>query len=133
MAVISEVGLTAEQAGKFLTVSYDRIFPLAPGVVLIKAPGHLPGGQMVYVRSENGQEVLLTGDVVWQKVGIDRGLQKPEQISAQMGEDREAIAQQIEWLRAVESEGIAVVVFHDLALIDQQIAEGILGDGVEFR
>jgi glyoxylase-like metal-dependent hydrolase (beta-lactamase superfamily II) len=122
-----------EQARKFLTVGYDRIYPLAPGVVLIKAPGHTPGGQMIYVRSEDGQEILLSGDVAWQKVGIDRGLQKPEGISAQLGEDREAIAQQLEWLRAVENEGVSVVVFHDLALIDQQIAQGVLGDGVEFR
>jgi glyoxylase-like metal-dependent hydrolase (beta-lactamase superfamily II) len=127
-----EVRLTEDQAERYLTVGYDRIFPIAPGVVLIKAPGHTPGGQMVYVRLESGQELILTGDVAWQKVGIDRGLQKPEGISAQLNENREAIALQLEWLRMVENMGVAIVVFHDLAVIEEQIEKGILGDGIEF-
>ena len=127
-----EVRLTEEQAERYLTVGYDRIFPLAHGVVLIKAPGHTPGGQMVYVRLESGQELILTGDVAWQKLGIDRGLQKPEGISAQLNENREAIALQLEWLRMVENMAVAIVVFHDLALIEEQIEQGILGDGIEF-
>jgi glyoxylase-like metal-dependent hydrolase (beta-lactamase superfamily II) len=126
-----EVGLTKEQAAKFLTVGYDRFLPLAPGVVLIKAPGHTPGGQMVYVRRDDGQEILLSGDVAWQRAGIDQGLQKPEGVSIRLGEDREAIAHQLEWLRAVAGEGVAVVVFHDLALLNKQIEQGILGDGIE--
>jgi glyoxylase-like metal-dependent hydrolase (beta-lactamase superfamily II) len=36
---------------------------IAPGVVLIKAPGHTPGSQMVYVKRADGQEILFLGDV----------------------------------------------------------------------
>ena len=31
---------------------------IAPGVVLIKAPGHTPGSQMVYVKRADGQEIF---------------------------------------------------------------------------
>lgn len=43
-------------------LSYDRLYPLAPGVVLIKAAGHTPGSQMIYVRRADGTEYLFTGD-----------------------------------------------------------------------
>jgi glyoxylase-like metal-dependent hydrolase (beta-lactamase superfamily II) len=127
-----DVRLTEEQAEQYLTVDYERFFPIAPGVVLIKAPGHTPGGQMVYVRLKSGRELILTGDVAWQKVGIDRGLQKPEGISAELNENREAIAPQLKWLQMVENMGVTIVVFHDLAVIEEQIEQGIIGDGIEF-
>jgi glyoxylase-like metal-dependent hydrolase (beta-lactamase superfamily II) len=46
----------------FHPLSYDRLHALAPGVVLIKAPGHTSGSQMVYVRRADGREYLFTGD-----------------------------------------------------------------------
>lgn len=128
-----EVKLTEPQAGRFLSVGYDRIFPVAPGVVLIKAPGHTRGGQLIYVRCNSGKEIILSGDVAWQKIGIDRGMQKPLEISSQLGEDREAIAPELTWLRTVEGMGVAVVVFHDLAAIEKLIDRGILGDRVDLR
>lgn len=48
---------------RYKPLVYDGIYPLAPGVVLIKAPGHTPGSQMVYVRLADGREILLAGDV----------------------------------------------------------------------
>jgi glyoxylase-like metal-dependent hydrolase (beta-lactamase superfamily II) len=42
---------------------YDKMIAIAPGVVLIKAPGHTPGSQMVYVERADGQEYLFMGDV----------------------------------------------------------------------
>src|SRR5262249_3277475 len=46
-------------------IEYERYYALAPGVVLIRAPGHTPGSQMVYVRLEGGRELLFVGDVAW--------------------------------------------------------------------
>ena len=43
-------------------LKYDRLYRLAPGVVLIKAAGHTPGSQMVYVRRADGHEYLFMGD-----------------------------------------------------------------------
>lgn len=36
---------------------------VAPGVVVIPAPSHTPGSQMIYVRLANGRELLFTGDI----------------------------------------------------------------------
>ena len=44
---------------------YERYHAIAPGVVLIKAPGHTPGSQMVFVQRADGTEYLFLGDVAW--------------------------------------------------------------------
>jgi glyoxylase-like metal-dependent hydrolase (beta-lactamase superfamily II) len=42
--------------------TYDHLLAVAPGVVLIKTPGHTPGSQMIYVRRADGQEYIFVGD-----------------------------------------------------------------------
>lgn len=37
-------------ASRYLQFDYDRMLPLAHGVVMLKALGHTPGSQMVFVR-----------------------------------------------------------------------------------
>lgn len=46
----------------FTPLAFDDIRGVAPGVVLIRAPGHTRGSQMIYVRREDGHEFLFTGD-----------------------------------------------------------------------
>src|ERR1700674_1516762 len=46
-------------------LDYDHYYALAPGIVLIKAPGHTTGSQMVYVHLAGGSEYLFVGDVAW--------------------------------------------------------------------
>ena len=41
---------------------YRRMIAIAPGVVLIRTPGHTPGSQMVYTRLADGREYLFAGD-----------------------------------------------------------------------
>ena len=36
---------------------------IAPGVVVIPAPSHTPGSQMIYVRLASGRELLFAGDI----------------------------------------------------------------------
>ena len=52
---------------------YRGMKAIAPGVVLIRTPGHTPGSQMVYTRLANGREVLFAGDTAtmarnWQQL-----------------------------------------------------------------
>ena len=54
-----EIRLTPEAARDYIVVDYESYLPVAPGLVLIKAPGHTPGHQMVYVRLEFGTRVPL--------------------------------------------------------------------------
>jgi glyoxylase-like metal-dependent hydrolase (beta-lactamase superfamily II) len=98
------IKLDRERAARYLVVDYDLLLPIAPGVVLIKAAGHTPGSQMVYVHLASGQELLLAGNVAWLMLGIEKRLQKPESASKRYGEDREAIRPQLEWLHGLAAQ-----------------------------
>jgi glyoxylase-like metal-dependent hydrolase (beta-lactamase superfamily II) len=52
-------------------ISYDKYLAIAPGVVLVKSPGHTPGSQSVYVKLASGKEYLFIGDVAWHQRNID--------------------------------------------------------------
>lgn len=44
-------------------IADTAIKPVAPGVVVIPAPSHTAGSQMIYVRLADGREFLFTGDI----------------------------------------------------------------------
>lgn len=123
------IKLDSATASRYLVVDYDPIMPIAPGVVLIKAAGHTPGSQMVYVRLDSGRELVLAGDVAWHSSGIALQRQKPEESTKDFGgEDRAAIATQLRWLKELPSE-ITVIVAHDQTFIDRLVARGVLQKG----
>jgi glyoxylase-like metal-dependent hydrolase (beta-lactamase superfamily II) len=124
--------LDATSARRFLIVDYQLLLPIAPGVVLIRAPGHTPGSQMVYVKLASGREVILAGDVVWHGAGIETEHQKPDSTSKQMGEDRLAIGEEIAWLKHdVEPAGITIAVSHDGTALQALVRQGVLGDRLD--
>jgi glyoxylase-like metal-dependent hydrolase (beta-lactamase superfamily II) len=126
------VKLDSVTAARYLTIDYELFVPIAPGVVLLKAPGHTPGSQMVYVRLASGQEVVLTGDVAWNFAGIRLQRQKPEASTRDFGgEDRDAIAAELRWLHDVAGPRTAVVVAHDAAQIDSLVRQGVLRSGLD--
>ena len=57
--------ITPAQAAQFIALDYAQLYPVAPGVVLIKAPGHSPDQQMVYARLQSGREILHSVDSAW--------------------------------------------------------------------
>ena len=125
------IKLDSATAARYLVVDYDPIMPIARGVVLIRAAGHTPGSQMVYVRLASGRELVLAGDVAWHISGILTERQKPEESTKGFGgEDRAAIGQQLHWLKELPPE-IAVVPAHDQALIDQLIGRKVLRKGFD--
>jgi glyoxylase-like metal-dependent hydrolase (beta-lactamase superfamily II) len=79
----------------------ELLYALAPGVVLIQAPGHSPGSQFVYVQLANGQEILLIGDLVWMMAGLENNHQKPQGVSESIKEDRVAIQAEMDWVRQI--------------------------------
>ena len=50
-------------ARDYIVIDYDSYLPVAPGVVLIKAPGHTPGHQSLFLKLPNTGNVLLSGDL----------------------------------------------------------------------
>jgi glyoxylase-like metal-dependent hydrolase (beta-lactamase superfamily II) len=129
---VAFISLDSAQARRYLVVDYDRLLPIAPGVVLIRAPGHTPGSQMVYVKLASGRELVLAGDVAWRMEGIDTQRQKPDSTSRLLHEDRVTIAQQMAWLKnTVQPAGISVVVSHDGSQLAALAGRGVLTDGLD--
>lgn len=73
-------------------LQYHRYTAIAPGVVLIKSPGHSPGSQMVFVQEADGVEVLFLGDVAWQIQNIEQVRERPRLVTQFfLKEDRTAV------------------------------------------
>ena len=120
-------------ASRFIAIDYEPLMPIAPGVVLVKAAGHTPGSQMVYVRLVSGAEYILAGDVAWHMSGVMNRQQKPETSTRGFGgEDRAAIARQLDWLRSAVASGVIVAVSHDGEWINRLAERGVLHAGFDF-
>lgn len=129
-ALAGKLALTQEQLGntkelerlsmlphvsKLSGIEYDTYHALAPGVVLIKAPGHTPGTQLVYVQLENKKEYLFVGDVAWHSDNISEGTGRPKFVSEIfLREDRYQVLQQLRTLALIQRDTpINLVVSHD--------------------
>jgi glyoxylase-like metal-dependent hydrolase (beta-lactamase superfamily II) len=114
----------------YVPISYQKYLALAPGMVLIKAPGHTPGSQMIYVQTANGAEFLFLGDVAWQFRNIDVQRERARLITTFMitGEDRRAVFGELAALKRLHAAepGIHIVPGHDGAAVDALVAAGLL-------
>ena len=128
------IKLDSASAAQYLVLDYEPYLPIAPGIVLIKAAGHSPGSQMVYVRLASGSEIILVGDVAWHTSGITVQRQKPEASTRSFGgEDRAAISEQLRWLHGLSESQVVLVVSHDQEAISRLIARGVLREGFNVR
>jgi glyoxylase-like metal-dependent hydrolase (beta-lactamase superfamily II) len=113
-------------------LEYDRYAAVAPGVVLIKAPGHTPGSQLVYVKRADGTEILFLGDVAWQRRNIDAQRQRARLVTQfLLNEDRDAVMLQLmEFKRLREAEPkLEIMPGHDAEALDHFINAGLLVKG----
>jgi glyoxylase-like metal-dependent hydrolase (beta-lactamase superfamily II) len=104
---------------------------IAPGVVLIKAPGHTPGSQMVYVKRADGREVLFLGDVAWQMRNIEEVRERARFVTWLAGEDREAVMGEfveLHRLRTAEPK-LNMMPGHDSAELTRFLRTGLLTKG----
>ena len=118
--------ITREQAAQFIALDYPDLYPAAPGVVLIKAPGHSPDHQMVYVRLQSGQEILHSVDSAWI---YDNILALKPKAAPWVKEDASAIMAQLRWLRHLhESEpNLTILVTHDDRRFEALAKAGTIG------
>jgi glyoxylase-like metal-dependent hydrolase (beta-lactamase superfamily II) len=123
--------LPQDAMAAYRPLQYDTLLPIAPGVVLIKAPGHTPGSQMVYVKRADDRELLFLGDVSWRQENIDLVRERPWFMTLLIGEDRHAVLAQFKTLRALgqREPGIALVPGHDVLAVQRLLDAGLLAAG----
>jgi glyoxylase-like metal-dependent hydrolase (beta-lactamase superfamily II) len=125
-----EIKITPEMASRYNVVDYDKYLPFGPGITLIKAPGHTPGSQMVYVALESGREYLFIADTAWHmdSVRLIKGKAAPW-----IQEDEGAILAQLKWLNELyrTEKNVFIIASHDEDERKELIAKGVLGDGLE--
>jgi glyoxylase-like metal-dependent hydrolase (beta-lactamase superfamily II) len=127
---IPELRPTPEMAARLRVVDYPDYLAFAPGIALIKAPGHTPGSQMVYVALQSGKELLLAGDVAWHMDGVRMNIGKD---APWIKEPPELMAAELAWLNGLSrtQKNLSIVISHDEDQRRQYIEQGILGDGFE--
>ena len=125
---LPEIRITEQQARDYLVVDYLLYLPVAPGVVLIKAAGHTPGHQMIYVRVAEGTEYVFMGDIGWLIENVTELMLRPPETIARIGEDPEALISQLVWLKSLAERGVVLVPSHDDRLLSRYVEEGLLGN-----
>ena len=127
-----EIKMDQERSKEYIVVEFSSILPVAPGVVLIKAPGHTPGEIMIYTRLQNGKEYIFTGDVSWTYKGVEEKKMKPSSEQKRLGEDGPNIDKEIAWLhdRMVKDKMI-ILVSHDDVMLPQFAAQGLIGSSLK--
>jgi glyoxylase-like metal-dependent hydrolase (beta-lactamase superfamily II) len=119
-----------EMAARLRLIDYSDTMAFAPGMALIKAPGHTPGSQMIYVALQSGKELLLAGDVAWHMDGVRLNTGKD---APWIKEPPELMAAELNWLNGLfrSEKNLSIVISHDEEQRREYIAQGILGDGFE--
>jgi glyoxylase-like metal-dependent hydrolase (beta-lactamase superfamily II) len=112
-------------------LAYARYLAIAPGVVLIKAPGHTPGSQMVYVRRADGLEYLFLGDVAWRMRNVETVREKARLVTWMADEDRGQVRDELAGLAKLHADHpeLHMMAGHDADTIDSFVKTGLLTRG----
>ena len=120
------LAMTAEQIGRMTVIGYRQYYPVAPGMVLIKAPGHSADHQMVYVALASGREVLHSVDVGWV---LDNIRDVKGKAAPWVKEDVPTVIGQLRWLNNVlrNESNVTLLVTHDDDLFNEASKAGEIG------
>jgi glyoxylase-like metal-dependent hydrolase (beta-lactamase superfamily II) len=124
--------LPAARRGAVRPLRYTRLQAIAPGVVLIRAAGHTPGSQMVYVRRGDGHEYIFMGDTASLAGNIGALRARSRLVADYMAkEDRPTVLVQLQALQrlALANPELTLVPGHDGTEIGKMISAGWLAAG----
>jgi len=117
----------------FEPLRYKGLRAVAPGVVLVRASGHTPGSQMVYVRQQDGREFLFMGDTAssLDNVRLLRPRSRYVMITGGHEDDRDAIFRQTIAIRKLVDAvpDVVLVPGHDEVAIEALAQKGLLRRG----
>jgi glyoxylase-like metal-dependent hydrolase (beta-lactamase superfamily II) len=130
-APISQLNVSPTVFDGYQGIDDEPYQTIAPGVVMIKAPGHTPGSQMVYVKRADGQEILFLGDVAWQMRNILEVRERARLATWLMGEDREAVMGEFVELHRLHTAepNLNMMPGHDPAELTRFLNVGLLTKG----
>jgi glyoxylase-like metal-dependent hydrolase (beta-lactamase superfamily II) len=125
-----DLKLTKEQAQRYRIVDYDKYMAFAPGWTLIKAAGHTPGSQMMFITLDSGREYLLIGDAAWHMDNVRKATGKD---APWIVEDTAAVNDQLKWLNglSVSEKNLVIVASHDDDEHKALVAKKMLGGKLE--
>lgn len=108
-----------------------KVEVVAPGVVVVPAAGHTPGAQLIFIKLQNGQEMLLIGDTVWSMSNIVDLTTRPvltQFVVFDPNEDRSAVKRQLRALHDLSKSepDLVIIPSHDRKYINRLVADGIL-------
>ena len=112
-------------------LDYAQYYPVAPGMVLIKAPGHSVDHQMVYVRLQSGREILHSVDAAWNLANV---MELKGKAAPWVKEDVPAIQGQLRWLKDIRARerDLTLLITHDDELLDVAVRAGAIGGELKF-
>src|SRR5262245_59196434 len=125
-----DLRMTEEQAQRYHIIDYDRYMAFAPGWTLIKAAGHTPGSQMMFIALESGRDYLLIGDTAWHMDSVRKMTGKD---APWIVEDSSAVSDQLKWLNTLlnSEKNLVIVASHDDDEHRELIARKLLGGKLE--
>jgi glyoxylase-like metal-dependent hydrolase (beta-lactamase superfamily II) len=114
----------------YAALSFDKDVAVAPGVVLVKAPGHTPGSQLVYVQLQSGTEYLFLGDVAWTERNLEAIRGRPMVMAPIMKEDRSMVMDELDVLHrlAISQPQVHQIPGHDPMVIQRMAAQHLLAE-----
>ena len=129
---INMANFPQEVLDEYIPLEYENYHLLSPGIVLIKAPGHSCGSQMIFVLLENGKEFLFVGDVAWNLVNIEQ-LKNHSKIGMLLRhENGRNLGHQLRWLFDNiwnnPNNLINIVTSHDLDQLEHYRGIGLVSD-----
>lgn len=125
-----EIKLDEERSRQYLVADFESVLPVAPGLVLLKAPGHTKGEIMVYAKLQNGKEYIFAGDVSWTFKGVEEKKQKPKSERTRVGEEGEPVEKELAWLNErLTKDKMIILVSHDDVMLPQYAAQGFVKAG----
>jgi glyoxylase-like metal-dependent hydrolase (beta-lactamase superfamily II) len=131
---LERAGFAQDALAAYEPLRYRGLHALAPGVVLIKAPGHTPGSQMVYVQLASGAQFLFVGDIAWNMANIEKLTGRPLLVARfLLREDRAAVHAQLRALHDLlqQEPELHLVVAHDGEQLDEHMAADRIGVSFE--
>ncbi len=125
-----DLRITEEQAQRYHIIDYDQYMAFAPGWALIKASGHTPGSQMMFITLDSGREYLLIGDTAWHMDSVRKVTGKD---APWIVEDTNAVNDQLKWLNGLynSEKNLVIIASHDDDEHKELVAKKLLGGRLE--